>query len=142
MRIMLFFVLVVLLCACQHSMDYASQNLSAGWSFSNVISFTLEEQDRTAASPINIIVDHSIDYGYENLYLIISTSGAMSTSDTISLQLADTRGSWLSSCRSDHCLFTYPYELSHSEGKVAEVSVRQYSREEVLKGINQIGIEL
>ena len=137
----LFFVLVVLLCACQQSMDYASQNLSAGWSFSNVIFFTLDEQDRTA-SPLNIIVDHSIDYGYENLYLIINTSGTISTSDTISLQLADTRGSWLSSCRSDHCLFSYPYELSHSDGKIGEVSIRQYSREEVLKGINQIGVKL
>lgn len=140
MRIVIFIV-VVLLYACQQSMDYASQNLSAGWSSDDVISFRFEEQDRTATQG-HIIIDHSIGYGYENLYLIINTSGMISTSDTISLQLADTRGSWLSSCRSDHCLFSYPYQLSQSEGMVAEVSIRQYSRDEVLKGINQIGIEL
>ncbi len=122
-------------------MDYASQNLCAGWSYSNRVTFPLEEQDRGAAA-LNIIVDHSIDYGYENLYLVVSTAGQISTSDTISIQLSDARGSWLSSCRSDHCLLSYPYVLDDNQAEVTEVSINQFSREEVLKGINQIGVEL
>ncbi len=140
MRIILF-ALVVLLSSCSQSMDYVSQNLSAGWSASNVVSFNLEQREITAAE-LDIIIDHSIDYSYENLYLIISTSGETIASDTISLQLADSRGSWFSSCRSDHCVFSYPYELGDSAGNISEVSIHQYSREEVLKGINQIGIKL
>jgi len=135
------FTLIVLLFACSNSMDYASQNLSAGWSYSNRVTFSLEEQDRGAAA-LNIIVDHSIDYGYENLYLVVSTAGQISTSDTISIQLSDARGSWLSSCRSDHCFLSYPYVLDDNQAEVTEVSINQFSREEVLKGINQIGVEL
>ena len=141
MRIISFILIVLLFASCNQSMDYASQNLSAGWSYSDRVTFSLEEQD-SGASALNIIVDHSIDYGYENLYLVVSTTGQISTSDTISIQLADARGSWLSSCRSDHCLLSYPYVLNETQAEVTEVSISQYSREQVLKGINQIGVEL
>ena len=129
---------VILLCACSPSMDYSSQNLSAGWSHDEVVRISLSEEDRSA-SEVNIVVDHDISYGYQNLYLVMTTSGETSSTDTISLQLADNRGSWLSPCRSDHCLFTYPVEVDNS---VTDISIAQYSREDVLKGINQIGIKL
>ncbi len=132
--------LAVLICSsCSKAPDFLSDNLSAGWAYDNSVRFDIDPVDQKM-NEIEIVVNHSIDYAYENLYLKLELSDQSQTStDTISIQLANNNGLWKSKCSGTDCLLRHSYKMDET---VSAVSISQFSREAVLRGINQIGINL
>ena len=125
--------------SCSQSMDYSSDDLSSGWTYADVLQFNIE--DKPIIEELEIMVNHDMGYGYENLYLKLDLTDENQTiSDTISIQLADSKGLWMSSCSGTECQLKYSY--AHAGKNIKSISIAQFSREETLSGINKIGINL
>ncbi len=132
-------LVVLTLFSCTQSAKYSSHDLSSGWSYEDVVQFNLDEDQQ--ADEIEIIVNHDMEYTYENLYLKLDlTDGQKMFSDTISIRLSDDKGLWKSDCSGTDCLLNYNY--THAGEKISSLVIAQFSREETLNGINSIGINL
>ncbi len=129
------------LMSCMNSPDQISNDLSDGWAYDEVITFTVNDPSTGGDGP-SLVLDHSPEYNYQNLYLIITVhSNAIAVSDTLDITLSDNKGLWRGDCRSAHCLIVFDATTNQvSPSGSYELSIEQYSRDPILKGINSIGI--
>ena len=137
-----------LACTESHSLYKESFLLpDSGWSRETTLEGSWISEQSISHSPITLAITHAPDFGYENLYL---TAKAMKNSqivwtDTFSLQLAKHKfGQWLGSQRGDFWIVTdtLPYSLSLEKGEEFQFQISQFSREDVLKGIEAVEINV
>ena len=117
-----------------------------GWPVAEPISFTAAIPDSTTVYNLNLIVDHSIEYRYENIYLKIKTifPDRPEKEEQLNIDLATNIGKWVGKCSGDNCK-TKVYLLENfkfpSPGDYT-FQLQQYTRNEELKGINSLQMEL
>ena len=92
-----------------------------------------------------VLLEHSNDYAFENLYLKVRISAneqELIEEKIISIQLLDENGLWIGKPSGKNRLLEYPLVLDYlaMEKRNFHLEVFQYSREEVLSHINSIGI--
>jgi gliding motility-associated lipoprotein GldH len=133
------------LCGCNNRSSFSGQDLSKGWSYDEAVQFTIPVES-DAPQEIYLIVNHSIDYGFQNLYALVDVSGPdnKTYTDTLSIALSDESGLWKGDCRAGVCRYAYslfqPY-LSDSSGSL-QLIIHQFSREELLMGIRSIDLNI
>lgn len=115
-----------------------------GWTYDNPIAWQFDIQDTSLVCDIILDVDHSMDFGYENIYTNIFTvfPSGDTTSSVVSLDLTDTHGQWSGNCKGSECslLITLRKKtLFPAVGKY-EIILKQHSRNPNLEGIKYFGL--
>ncbi len=132
---------LILFVSCSDQKTYFSQSATIGeWPSQRVIHF--KEIPASHGDELVARIEHSDQYGYENLYLKVSLSAKTETLlDTlINIPLMDDQGFWLGQKRKGSWVAEHKIlELNQNEEQF-EVRIEQFSRDQNLKGIQQMGI--
>ena len=115
------------------------------WNKDREISFHLDPMTGAIIVP-EIRIEHRLDYKFENLYLLVTvlSNKDLLRSDTVSVQLASDSGYWSGKCSDKLCKVDYrfPYSFSSPREGPLEIKVKQFSRLDTLKGVENIGLRL
>lgn len=148
MKNITFLFLVITLFSCQQ--DYIINKTkvidNAVWNYDNIISFNMEIDDIESLYNLHLIIQHSEEYSYENIYMKIHTQFPSITEkeEQITVQLADRRGDWIGKCNGGSCKikvfllegFKFPEEGQYS------FDFEQFTREEGLDAIESLQLQL
>lgn len=139
---------MILLFSCSEEVFYQeSFDVSpAGWDYDDAKVFEFESSDSLSLFDITLDISHTEDYSYENLYILISTSfpdGSV-IEDQVSIPFISESGTWQGKgIGEDRQLRVYLQQRTKFK-QVGEytITVAQHSREQVLKGIQQVRLSL
>lgn len=144
MRKFLFVILALLfLSACSGNIVYShfSPMNSNEWHMDSAVCFDYQIENADASYSIILYVRHTERYPYQNMWLFVENADK---TDTIEFYLADDRGRWLGD--QHHGFIEMPVLLEDAkqfaDTGVYHLSVRQGMRDEVLRGISDIGLEI
>ena len=138
----------VLFVACNSGVVYDNSLRVANpmWHADSVARFEIVIKDTTLDYQSGILIRNSGDYGYQNLWLFVTEIAPDSTikHDTIQYFLADDYGRWLGSGIGSLYTNIYYYEedLHYSQEGVYIYEIRQGMREDELKGITNVGMQV
>lgn len=134
--------------SCSSSMMYDESVVipEAKWDNKNVPYFDVKVEDTISVYSFALNVRHIENYRYSNLYIFLHTTfpNGNVTHDTIECTLAYPDGSWVGrgsgSMRSDKILLNP--NLRFPLGGVYHFEIEQAMRDEILKGIVDVGISI
>lgn len=116
------------------------------WHADSVARFEIVIEDTTLDYQSGILIRNSGDYAYQNLWLFVTEIAPDSTitCDTVEYYLADNYGRWLGSGIGSLYtnIYYYKEELHYQQEGVYRYEIRQGMREEELKGITNIGMQI
>ena len=138
----------VLFVACNSDVVYDDSVRVANpmWHADSVARFEIVIKDTTLDYQSGILIRNSGDYAYQNLWLFVTEIAPDSTitCDTIEYYLADNYGRWLGSGIGSLYtnIYYYKEELHYSQEGVYKYEIRQGMREDELRGITNVGIQI
>ena len=138
----------VLFVACNSDVVYDDSVRVANpmWHADSVARFEIVIKDTTLDYQSGILIRNSGDYAYQNLWLFVTEIAPDSTitCDTIEYYLADNYGRWLGSGIGSLYtnIYYYKEDLHYSQEGVYTYEIRQGMRDEELKGITNIGMQI
>jgi gliding motility-associated lipoprotein GldH len=145
------FILVVGLLAlssCQQRVVYSDFRTLPieGWHEDSVLTFETDMQDSVGTYDVLIVVRHTNQYAYQNLWLFVEsyTDLGISQRDTIEATLADDYGRWLGSGIGSLYtnLYYYKEEMHYAQVGTYTYIIEQAMREDELRGIANIGLQI
>lgn len=145
-KVVLLAVISLLLVGCQKGVIFTEFKAlpECGWDMDTELVFTPVMEDSTAVYDMQLIVRHTDRYAYQNLWLFVDVKqdSLLLRRDTIEAMLANERGKWLGSGVSKYTLpLLYVEEVPLQEGEY-NVVVQQGMREDVLRGITDVGLKV
>ena len=142
-------ILLTVICIGCGPTPYYSDNYEIdplGWVSDDAILFQPEITDTSATYELQLVIDHTNEYRYENIYFRINTifPDRPETEENLSIDLATKKGQWVGNCSGDDCkLKVYLLENFKFPSKgTYGFKLRQYTRDEALTGIAGITMEL
>lgn len=118
---------------------------STGWSKDSIAYFVVPVCDTIVQYNVIVTLRHQSSYPYQNFWMFIdekSPKGVVSK-DTVECYLADDRGKWLGSGFS---VYSMPVLIAHNKRFKSRgnyiFTIRQGMRDDVLPGIDAIGLEI
>ncbi|MDR0796848.1 MAG: gliding motility lipoprotein GldH [Tannerella sp.] len=121
------------------------QTVENPWPKNSEYFFTCDIEDLTPSYDISIVIRNNNFYPYQNLWLFYAEKqpGGTIVHDTIECMLADDHGKWIGSGISIYHL-SIPAKTRYSFPQKGQYTftIRQGMREDLLKGIEQIGIRI
>lgn len=123
-----------------------NRDVSDPWKYQNTIEYAYEIIDTTLAYDLQLIVKHSTEFSFENLYIKTTTTfpDGKSVTNPVSLQLADPNGNWIGDCSGRACKTNIEiFSGAHfkNAGKYG-LSIQQFSRNEQLSGIQGFQLKI
>lgn len=147
-KIFLGLIVVVSMMACNTNTLY-DNSMRVGnpaWHADSIARFEVAIEDTTLDYQSGILIRNSGDYAYQNLWLFVTEIAPDSTitCDTIEYYLADNYGRWLGSGIGSLYtnIYYYKEDLHYSQEGVYTYEIRQGMREEELRGITNVGIQI
>lgn len=133
--------------ACGPNVIYdQTETIPKPWDYFSPITFEYKITDTLVPYDLQLLVDHTSSFTYENLYINATTifPDGSKTSLPVSLQLASTSGDWLGDCSGDQCTSVIDISLRAYFKKVGKYSliIEQYSRNSGLEGINEFTLKI
>lgn len=146
-NILLVILLSCTLIACDTKQVYNHfQSLPIqGWYSDSLLSYTFAITDSCAQYDMQLIVRHTAQYPYQNLWFFTEEwyGNVLLQRDTVECFLADDYGRWIGKGINT---FTLPilYFSSHTFPRTGEYTfiIQQGMRTEWLKGINNVGLQI
>ena len=141
-------IVAIVMVACNSDIVYDGSVRVANptWHADSVARFEITIEDTTSDYQSGILIRNSGDYAYQNLWLFITEIAPDSTitCDTIQYFLADNYGRWLGSGIGSLYtnIYYYKEDLHYSQEGVYTYKIRQGMRDEELKGITNIGMQI
>lgn len=141
-------IVAIVMVACNSDIVYDGSVRVANptWHADSVARFEITIEDTTSDYQSGILIRNSGDYAYQNLWLFITEIAPDSTitCDTIQYFLADNYGRWLGSGIGSLYtnIYYYKEDLHYSQEGVYTYEIRQGMRDEELKGITNIGMQI
>ena len=148
MRIVIFCVCSILICACSDNTlyDHTIEFDNSIWKYETPANFEFDIADNAKRYDLFLDIDHSPEYAFENLYLRINTEfpDKSTASDTLSIEMVNNQGAWVGKCRSDICDLTVFLQENTRFKNVGnhKISIEQFTRESALNGIKSISFRL
>ena len=147
-HLIIFCVLFTFFVSCDKNLVF-EKNLAIpekGWNKDSVITFNIPVTDTLHNNDFYINVRNDIKYKYSNLWLFIEIDqpGNKSVTDTFEITLADPSGKWLGEGFGgvkDRQII-YKKNVYFPVSGDYKINIRQGMRENVLKGITDIGVRL
>lgn len=147
-RLLILICLSLMLIACHHDVvSSAHQDLSEqGWAMTDTVRLSLDVPDTTQAYDIALMLRHTEQYNYQNLWFFIQCGDSLSPiqSDTVMACLADDRGQWLGT-RAGRYYSGYiimERELVFPEAGAYTFAIVHGMRDSLIHGIADVGLEL
>lgn len=144
----LLLALVLLLTACQGDIvSSAHHDLpERGWSLTDTVYLDLAVKDTAQAYDLALMLRHTEQYNYQNLWFFIQSSDSLSPvrSDTVPAYLADDRGQWLGT-RTGRYYSGYVYVrrgIVFPQAGTYTFAVVHGMRDSVIYGIADVGMEV
>jgi len=144
--ILIFFSLLSVACSPQPEFSENIELPASGWTHDDTVEYKVDVQDTSAVYQLELVIDHSASYRYQNIYLDITTGfpDREDRKEKLTIDLADKMGSWKGNCQRENCKlkvylleeFKFPAQGEYS------FAFNQYTREESLVGINELELEL
>jgi gliding motility-associated lipoprotein GldH len=143
--IIFLFGLLFLLAACSEEETFSEFRSfpNAEWDKQEAIRFEVPIHD--ISTPYNVLLElrNNNNYPFRNIWLFIdykTPSGSM-RSDTLTTDLADIYGKWYGTGMSLYS-YSFPYQVNvqYADTGIYVYTIRQGMRENVLKGISDIGL--
>ena len=134
--------------ACESPTLYEEMKSTAGegWAYSDTLSFAFDVPSTDQAYDLEIMVDHGVNFPYENFYLNIYTDlpTGRRTKERINLDLAGDFGVWNGDCSGGRCAFRIPIlrNTRYQQAGRYGITLEQNSRDEPLAAIHGVGIRL
>ena len=141
-------IVAIVMVACNSDIVYDGSVRVANptWHADSVARFEITIEDTTSDYQSGILIRNSGDYAYQNLWLFITEIAPDSTitCDTIQFFLADNYCRWLGSGIGSLYtnIYYYKEDLHYSQEGVYTYKIRQGMRDEELKGITNIGMQI
>jgi len=140
--------LLVGVCSCGPSPLF-SETLDTspqGWTTAEELTYEIEVEAVDQQYELQLLIDHSTEYRYQNIYFKIKTGfpDRDAKEEQLSVDLATKSGEWLGDCSAAKCK-TKVYLLDNFKFPTAGTytfEISQYTREENLKGINSLELSL
>ena len=145
-RLILFsFCLICFFVSCFGKKDFTIYQEINKWAKHDYLTFPLNTISDKVYT-IDLIIKHSTEYKYQNLYLesILLQGERKIRSDTLSVQLTDSAGRWLSSCRNTTCEYkTLLYsDIRFKATGPYLIKIAQFSRDDTLLNIKGLFVTL
>lgn len=146
-----FYILIIVLtalnsCDKKRFFDESTKIPVNGWHKDSAAAFHLEISDTLQFYKFFINLRHNDNYRYSNFYLFLNTRlpNGTHTRDTIEMTLADFTGKWVGkgfgTLRDNQILIRE--NLRFPRKGIYHFTVEQAMREEVLKGVENVGIRV
>ena len=105
---------------------------------------TITAPDSTQAYLMDIRIDHSVKYKYQNLYIRLLTTfpSGKKISSVTSLELANPDGTWAGKCSGKTCSVTLPLQRGFTFPELGEyqLTVEPYMRTDTIDGLKQMSV--
>jgi len=146
---------VIILCVVAASLssckpDYYFEESTAMdqniWTYANKLSYTIPIRDTQEIYNIYLNIDHSTEYAYQNVYLMIHTQypSGKKLSERLPIDFADKTGLWHGKCDSDFCKLSVHLQKDAFFDAVGDytISIEQFMRVDSLPGIKNVALIL
>lgn len=142
------FLIALILSACQerpvyHNKHFPDQQI---WAYGDAVKLDFKIRDTTKIYDMSLIVEHSTDYPWENLYVKMYNvfPNGDTTSRPLSLELADKTGKWQGECNGAVCkaVIDIQKHVFFPQTGDYHVWVEQYMRQDSVPGIKSIDLAL
>ena len=150
MKIKNFFFLftITTLISCGPNFIYENEQIISdnNWEYQDSLNFQFEIADTNKLFNIFLDVEHSVDYGFQNLYTQIHTVFPSNDriTEMLSLELADKAGQWFGDCSSEFCTLRIPIQEGafFNQAGNYSITVEQFMRKNPLEGVKSIAIRI
>ena len=126
--------------------DQAQATDAGGWTYADSLTFEFIITDTTRRYDMVLSLDHATDFPTQNLYVELATEfpDGRRTVQPVSLELANNYGEWFGDCGVERCDFSVAIQPAARFDEVGahRLVVKQYSRDERLVGIAEVGLQL
>ncbi|WP_173021470.1 gliding motility lipoprotein GldH [Lewinella sp. W8] len=145
---MAFLPLCLLLTGCGPEILFErTQELpTGGWAYQDSVAFEFSVPDTVRKYDLLLNVTHDQSFPYQNFYVNIHTDfpNGRRTTQRVSLQLAGDFGAWLGDCGGTSCDLQIPVlsNARFAQSGTFGVVVEQYSRDEPLVGVRELGLRV
>lgn len=147
-QLFLLIIPVLLLSSCAQNFIY-EKDISLPekvWTYENKLAFDFEVEDTESLYNLYLDIDHSVDFGSQNMYVKFYTQfpSKKVLTDVVSLELAGKGGIWFGNCGSEMCNLRIPIQSSvfFEQTGIYTVTVEQFTRKDNLPGIAEIGFRI
>ena len=141
----LFTVLVLSSCG-PTAIHSENMEITGGWIYQDKLVSTIAVSDTLSNYDLALKLNHSKEFGFQNIYLDIETvfPDGKKVSKPLSLQLATSAGIWNGKCNSNDCeiVFSLQDKFKFKDLGDHQFTIGQYSREDKLPGINSVELLL
>jgi len=140
-------VTIVILASCGPKVVFEKTEIIKNpWDYFSPVTFEYVITDTLVPYDLQLIIGHSSDFTYENLYINATTifPDDKKTAHPVSLQLTNETGNWLGDCAGDNCktkIEISPGAYYKKTGKYRLI-IEQYSRKSSLEGINNLTLKI
>jgi gliding motility-associated lipoprotein GldH len=144
-------IILIALClfiSCQEEIIYSeTKSIDAvSWAYDDPISFKISDVDTSQINELQLILEHSKEYEFENIYLKVFTGfpDGNVKEERLSINLADKKGKWIGNCKGEICKlkvylmeqFKFPMPGEY------QFTFEQNSRTEKLDAIKSLELKL
>ncbi|MBQ7191974.1 MAG: gliding motility lipoprotein GldH [Paludibacteraceae bacterium] len=132
--------LIITLTACRSGIVYEEFQTfdKDGWHKDSVLTFQWIVPDTASAYDVLLHVRHTEQYPYQNMWLFVDNK-----QDTIEFYLADDHGIWLGNKGNGHITMPVLYEAEQRfDTDTCRLAIRHGMRQEYLKGVTDLGVEV
>ena len=118
----------------------------SSWSYDSPLIYSFNISDTSELYDVFLNVQHSRDFGYQNLYTALQTisPGGDTLFQRISVNLSDDYGEWLGTCKGNECSNQILIRKSTPFSKTGsyKILLNQHSRVNNLEGIKSIELTI
>lgn len=146
-RLVISMLCLLAMCACKRSIVYSDFiSLPAdGWHQDSVLSYDICVEDSTADYDLLIVVRHTNEYPYQNLWLFVDEYAGTELlhRDTIEALLADDYGRWIAGGINKYDLpLQYATSYRFATASHNRITIQQGMRSPYLKGLSDVGVKV
>lgn len=146
-QIISFSVLALLLSGCNESPLYSKKiEIDGNWNYDNVLIYPIEIDQLDLTYDLVLSMTYGTDFGYQNIYVKITTKypNEKKVEDILSLKLTNGTGIFLGDCNSSKCKIDILLQerFKFKEKGAYEISIAQNGREENLESIYSAELQL
>lgn len=140
--------LSIFLSACGPDYVYRQKNTFTNdtWTYPNIQKHSVDIKDTQHLYNLTIVVKHSAEYAYQNLYVKIKTvfPNQETREQVVSLNLADGSGQWYGKCSGQTCSIDIPIQQNAIFEKPGtyQFIIEQYMRTEKIEGVKELGFKV
>ncbi|MBP7273019.1 MAG: gliding motility lipoprotein GldH [Saprospiraceae bacterium] len=148
-HISLYVVAVILLLgACRQDVVFEQKNAVPQqlWQYNQPIQFSFDISDTTILYNILLDIHHNMNYPYQNIYTIITTTYPNNTQqrEQLSLELSEKKDVWSSDCSDTDCYLTIGLQQNAYFNQLGKhtITLEQYTRQDSLPGIVDLTLRI